>query len=361
MEGDWRAWRTHLACGAACITSLVLAVELGTSVDYFDMDVAQRAGRMLLDGHLDVYALEPLAQMGPLALAIAGALPTSAFIVALTAVLYGALITVFRTQEVVPDLVTTFAAVLVGAAWHQFAVMGHADDALVLSGVMLICYAERRRVPWLAAAGFVLAVAAKPTAVLFLPLVFLVSRRAAIWAVVGMAVVWLPFALADLTGFLTAGRGVVGAMPYSIPGILGAPRFGDYPVWVRPTELVAGLVACWLVGRKVGFTQSVVVVYALRAVLEPGTFSLYWVSIILAGFSLDLSTRQRIPWFTIVGLTGWCVTFNYALTGMTGFSRLALLIGLGVAAVRTRTSAGRAKPSSLSRGFRMESGTRSAP
>lgn len=333
MASTGEASRRHLAAGAAVITALTLAFQFGWMVTYRDRGIAEAAGRQLLSGHLDVYAHMPEAQMGPLALLIAGGLSTGAYIVVLSLALYPLLYLGFTALRVTPTVPQIAGAALVGAVWHRFPITGHADDVLVLAGAVMLMLAKREGLPSLAAVAFVVSIAGKPTAVLLLPLVWLVSRRAALWAVAGAAVVWLPFALADVRGFLDAGGGVAPVWPYSLPGLLGAEAGSPYPWWVRPAQLVVGLAVCWVVARRAGFVAAFAAVLATRAFFEPGTYPLYWQSIIVAAFLVDLNARWRVPWTTVAALGGWLVTLNYALTPTAGLARLGLLVAVAALAV----------------------------
>ena len=347
MVGTGITTRGHLACAAAATTSLLLAIEFGWSVTYPDRGIAQRAGAELLAGHLDLYGRLPEAQMGPLALLLAGGLPTGAYIVTLSVALYPLLYLALSTWRPDPNALDIVGAALVGAVWHRFPITGHADDVLVLAGGVIVAAARKRELSWLATVGFVIAISAKPTALLLLPLVFLVDRRAALWSIVWSAVVWFPFVFADPRGFLAAGSGIAPVFPYSLPALLGAEPWSPYPWWVRPAQLLAGVAACWLVGRKIGFAAAVAATLAVRAFFEPGTYPLYWQSITVACFFVDLSARWRLPWATIAGLVGWMVTLSYALTPMTGCTRLLLLITVVALAIASRGPSQRQTPAAV--------------
>ena len=89
--------------------------------------------------------------------------------------------------------------------WAAFVVQGHADDALVVFGVLAMVSALKLRREFWVVACFLVAIAAKPTAILFLPLAFIHSRRAGILATVCGGLLLAPFILADVPGFLAAG------------------------------------------------------------------------------------------------------------------------------------------------------------
>ncbi len=93
--------------------------------------------------------------------------------------------------------------------WSDFASQGHIDDILVLFGCALVVRAVMNASPLQAGLGFALAVAGKPTAILFAPVLLPAGLTAIAVAVAATAVIWMPFFLADPGGFLTAGKGVI--------------------------------------------------------------------------------------------------------------------------------------------------------
>lgn len=336
-----------LLLGAAFSVSLGLAFYLNGVVDWMDPEIAERGGALLLDGRLDLYAVIPEAQMGPLALLGAGLTNVAVYFVLVCALLPAIVGLAYMALGVEPRLVHLVPVVLVAVTWQRQAITSHLDDVIVLLGAVLILLAKRRELPWLAAAGFVLAAAGKPTAILLLPLVFLVSRRATVAALAGAAAIWLPFFFADPTGFLEAGKGIAVVYPDSLPHLLGAEAGGPYPAWVRPTELVGGLVLCYVLARWRSFPAALLGTLAFRALLEPGTYPLYWQSIIVAALIFDLSRGRRFPVATVVSFVGWFTTMTLVLVETVGTPRLLLyvaIIALSAWPSGERVESGRALP-----------------
>jgi len=174
-----------------------------------DWPLARAGGLYLLSGHLTVYADMPYVQMGPLSLALAGALPGVIYMAAVCALLP---LTLWIATLPFPPTRQTYLTTLVGGMllswpWAAFAVQGHGDDALVVVGVVAMASTlKSHRGIWVVA-GFLIALAAKPTAILFLPLPFIHSRRAGIVATSAGGLLWAPFVFADVPGFLAAGHG----------------------------------------------------------------------------------------------------------------------------------------------------------
>jgi hypothetical protein len=265
----------------------------------------------------------PQAQMGPLSLVVAGLLPHPLYVVVLCALFP---VFIWMIHRAAPGRIGVWhvaGAVLVGYPWHRFAITGHLDDALVLIAALGLVDAKRRRSPWSACGWFVLGLAAKPTAVMFLPLVFLVSRRAGLVAIAGAGLVYLPFVAVDVPGFLHAGRGVIHVMPYSVPAMLGEPVGEAYPFWIRPAQLVGSLFLCWLLARRGAAMASVVAAYTWRTIPEPGMFAAYCTSVMGACLGLDV-LRRRVPWMTELAMLAWLAS----TTASSGFHPLAAAVRL---------------------------------
>jgi hypothetical protein len=253
--------------------SLVITAAISPHAWAGDWLIAEDAARALLDGHLNVYAVMPQAQMGPLALVLA-MLPRGFYMMTVCAVLPVAIHLATR------DLRLSFrrtvalavgATALVAPGWSWFAVTGHADDALVVLGAAGMLAGARRPRHILLVAGFLVAISAKPTAIVLAPLLLLGGWRAVGFGCALTAAVWLPFLLADPAGFVSAGGGIAPVWPGSLPELLGAEPWSEFPRWVRPVQLAGGWTVIWLVTRKHGAPVAIAAALAFRALLEPGT------------------------------------------------------------------------------------------
>jgi hypothetical protein len=269
-----------VTAGTACAT---LAVGR-TYTDNHDWRIVHDAAGALVgtDG-LTVYALHPTAQEGPVALLLA-ALPHDLYaaVVGMSLALF--LLLAQRITGMATPALAVVAAAMFWPWWH-FSWEGHADDALVALGgaVLLLGLTEGRR--RLAGVGFAVAIAAKPTALLFAPL--LLSGVALPVAAIGVGV-WLPFALAHPVALLHAGGGVNGFGPHTIYAALGLT--GPVQPWVRPVELAAGLLVGVLLARDGRPADALVAAFTVRALLEPTSFPTY--SAVVIAFAVIAGRRR---------------------------------------------------------------------
>ena len=330
VAADARSMKAWLLILPGTLTT-VMALAVGGPMS--DWDAATTGGHYLLSGHLTVYADKPRVQMGPLALLLAGVLPGPVYMVAVCALL--PLVLWIVTLPYPPTRQTYLRALIGGMLlvwpWAAFAVQGHADDALVVFGVLAMVSAlALHREVWVVT-GFLVAIAAKPTAILFLPLAFMHSRRAGILATLGGGLLWAPFVLADVPGFLAAGPGQGELWPYSVPALLGSVPHTGIPGWVRPAQLVGGVALCWFLARRNGPAAAAVGVFAFRVLLEPGTWNYYSTAIIAAAIMLDLQRGQRgqrVPWVTLLAFVSFVSAFGVPLPMAQGVVRILALTGV---------------------------------
>jgi hypothetical protein len=318
-----------LVAALAAVTAILVAWQLRNDHVSSDRTTAVSAGTYLLHGGLDVYTVWRQAQMGPLALVLAALLPTALFIVVVGGC---AGLFVWLGYEATGATVRPWhaaGAVMVGGAWQRWTFTGHADDVLVLVGLATILVGARRRSGWLAAAGLVLALLGKPTAALFVPLVWFVDRRATGYALLVAAACWMPFFLADPAGFLHAGEGVMGVHHDSLWGLLGVT--GPYPHYVRPLQLALAWTAGLVLARRSGLPAVALVAVVARAALEPAAMPLYWMSIVAVALLVDLP--RRFPLVTAVAFLGFLLDLVDSTSVAAGLVRLALLVAVGALAL----------------------------
>ena len=187
------------------------------------------------------------------------------------------------------------------------------------------------REAWVVAA-FVVAIIAKPTAILFLPLAFIHSRRVGILATFGGGLLWAPFILVNVSGFLAAGRGQGELWPYSVPALLGSVPHMGIPEWLRPVQLVGGVAICWFLARWRGPAAAVAGAFAFRVLLEPGTWNYYSTSVVAVAILLDLHRGWRIPWVTLLAFTSFVASLGAPLNMPQGAVRVLTLAGVFVLA-----------------------------
>lgn len=340
-----------LVATLAAATAVLVAWQLRKDHVSTDRATAVDAGRYLVHGGLDVYSVWPQAQMGPLALVAAAVLSTALFIALVggAAGLFVRLGYAATGASVRPWHAA--GALMVGATWQRWAFTGHADDVLVLVGLVIILIGARRRSPWLVGAGLVLALLGKPTAALFVPVAWYADRRATAYALLVAGACWLPFFLADPAGFLHAGGGIMDVYPSSLWGLLGVT--GHYPPYVRPLQLGLAWTAGAVLARRTSLPAVALVAVVVRAVLEPAAMPLYWMSIVAVALLVDL--RRRFPLVTTLAFAGFLLDLLESAGAAAGVLRLALLVAVGVLGVlrerpgRSRLSRQAARSGSPSR------------
>jgi hypothetical protein len=267
--------------------------------------------RLLLHGSgLNLYADHPELQTGPLSLVVAALLrplPASVAknvaLVAMTAA--GPLLLAALAPLVAPPgrrRRMLLAAILLIPAWTVLSVRwGHLDDVLAMAFAILAVRAVCAERPVLAGAALAAAIAAKPWAVGFLPLLLVLPRsrlRGAATAAVGAAAAWAPFVLAN-PKTLGALHPPVGLSPASGLYALGA-RGQIVPPWGRAAELVLSPLVALVVVLTRCWPGVLLVSIAVRLALDPKDNAYYIGSAALAAAVFDLvGTGWTIPWTTL--------------------------------------------------------------
>jgi hypothetical protein len=275
---------------------------------HFSVDGA----RLLLHGSgLNLYADAPWLQTGPLSLVIAAALsPLPANIaknlalVTMTAA--GLLLIAALTPLVAParrHRRMLLAAVVLMPAWTILSVRwGHLDDVLAMALAILALRAVSADRPVLAGVALAAAIASKPWAIGFVPLLLALPRgrlRAAATAAAGTALAWAPFVLAN-PGTLSALHPAIGMSPSSGLHTLGA-RGVMVPPWGRTAQLLLAPAAAVATVLTRGLPGVLLVSVAVRLALDPKDNAYYIGSAALAAVVFDLlGTRWTIPWTTLL-------------------------------------------------------------
>jgi hypothetical protein len=300
-----------------------------------DWLIARSAGRALF-GHLDlaVYAHQPRAQLGPLALALA-LLPaevTRYLVATLIAVPLLVCADLLRRPATRAQQLLLWAGGLPAVdAWTGLTWTGHSDDALVLVGAFGCVWGMLRGRRAVALAGCAVAFLGKPTAVALLavtapvPELFLAGGAIA-------AAIWLPFLLADVRGFLGAGRGIMPVGPDSLANLLGYRVGAPIPVWVRPVQLLLAPAAAVLGGLRGRPWDALLWVFAVRALVETNPAPNYAIPLVLLAIAADL--EQRLP--VALGLSALAYWLSAGVpAGAPGEPRL-IALGLLVALLSAR-------------------------
>lgn len=274
---------------------------------HFSVDGA----RLLLHGSgLNLFADAPWLQTGPLSLVVAASLsplPANAgkslALIAMSAA--GPLLMAALAPLVAParrQRRIFLAAIVLIPAWTVLSVRwGHLDDVLAMVFAIVALRAVSADRPVLAGVALALAIAAKPWAIGFLPLLLVLPwgrLRAGAGAAAGVALVWAPFVLAN-SRTLAALHPPVGLSPASGLHTLGA-RGVLVPPWGRTAQLVLSPAAATVAVLLRGLPGVLLVSVAVRLALDPKDNAYYVGSAALAAVVFDLlGTRWTIPWTTL--------------------------------------------------------------
>ena len=267
---------------------------------------------LLLHGSgLNLYVDAPWLQTGPLSLVVAALLsPLPANIgknVALVAMAAaGPLLIAALAPLVAPagrHRRIIIAAIVVIPAWTVLSVRwGHLDDVLAMTFAIVALRAVCANRPVLAGVALAAAIATKPWAVGFLPVLLVLPRgrlRAAATAAAGTAMAWAPFVLAS-PRTLGALHPPIGLSPSSGLHTLGA-RGVYVPAWGRTAQLLLSPAAAVGAVLSRGLPGVLLVSVAVRLALDPKDNAYYIGSAALAAVVFDLlGTRWTIPWTTLV-------------------------------------------------------------
>jgi hypothetical protein len=322
-------------------TAACLALTLRPSRPGIDWTTLATGARLLghsqAPGGLHVYADNPSIQIGPLTLALVRLVQSvsgghAALVVALISTAL-VLPTLALLERAVPadideqrrrlDVTVFIGGLFVIPAWIQATVIyAHPDDVLVAVCAVGALVAIRRQQPIVLGTMLAIAVAAKPTALVLVPLLLVLDgracRRAAGIAAVGLAC-WLPFVLAD-SRTLLAGEPQTLVQPGSGLAVFGLAGVST-PAVVRVAQLALALLLGWVAVRHGRWAAVPLVGFAVRVAIDPGDFGYYAVGVVVAGLAWQVlsptATRRRpvsvLPWAAVVA---WL-----ALSAPTGFGR----------------------------------------
>jgi hypothetical protein len=299
---------------------------------------------------LQLYAAHPDLQIGPLALALSGVLralgpgngeATAVAVMSLTGpLMLAAVWRLLSAGEQRRRSRLLFAGLLFLPVWTELTThFAHLDDLLALGFSVAALHAVARRHPVWAGLALAAAVDSKPWAAAFVVLLFALPRRQWLAALAaftgGIAVIWLPFLLADqrtlsaVTGFTipndhSSALRVLGVMD---------PRT---PWWDRSAQLLLGMAGGAVAVRRGRWPAVLLVAVAARILLDPGVYAYYTSGALLGTVVVDLVvTRWRLPWATATAvLLLYAARFTHALIPFSlhqlGILRLVFAIGVPV-------------------------------
>ena len=299
---------------------VVAAIRLPTSRPvswrYFDNAAAYLFGGLRSHGQvvgLRVYELNPGYQFGPLSIVVARALRevggTRVVEVAQLTLLVVGLLILWLVADAASRVgdgavpVSRWCFMLAAATflveWDHLAIDTlHIDDAIALACAALAIDAiARRSAWWWPALAIGAAAAAKPWAILFLPLLVAVTpaRRRIAWllaAFVGLGV-WAPFVIADSKTLLAAHYTTINARS-SVLRLFGVhdPRT---PRWDRFVQLFVGLALGLLTVVRGRWEGVVLVAVAVRIMLDPSVNTYYTTGLVFGALVWDL-VRHKWRW-----------------------------------------------------------------
>jgi hypothetical protein len=196
-------------------------------------------------------------------------------------------------------------AVALIVTWGDIAVRtAHIDDAIAITALVAGLHGTRHDRPVAATLLFALAAAAKPWAVVFVPLCALPWRpgswlRPALAASIAVAT-WIPFIVAEPDTLDTSGFGILND-PTSSLRALGIDA-ATTPGWVRPVQLVGGLVLVSFLVLRDRWPAAILAGISLRLLLDPGVHRYYTAGFVVGAVLVEDRIRPgRAPWFTITG------------------------------------------------------------
>ena len=342
-------WPWWLLWPWAAAWAAVWTMQAGQSWHFF-----AQGGQLLLGAgpgtRFQLYAAHPDLQIGPLALVLSALTQLlgahAGEIVALTAMsLTGPLVLagVWRLlpgEERPRRFRLLFAGLVFLPVWSELTThFGHLDDLLALCFSVAAMHAVARRHPVWAGLAIAAAADAKPWAAAFVPLLLALPRRQWLTALAaftgGLAVVWVPFLLAD-PKTLAVARFTIPNDPSSALRVLGvtAPQT---PWWDRSAQLALGIAGGCLAVRRGRWQAVPLIAMSARILLDPGVYAYYTSGVLLGTIIVDLVlARWRLPWATIAGAallyaarsTHALIPFNLHELGVL---RLAFAVGAPVA------------------------------
>ncbi len=274
---------------------------------------------LLATDGIHLYAHHPELQVGPLSLlavAPATSLPTNAALAVVQVVGTAVgLLTLWTATLAAPRPVPWWVLLVAGAvmlpAWTVLSVRWvHPDDVLAAGLAVGALAAVRYRNGVLAGLLLGAAVAAKPWAIGFEPVLLMLPRDRALKGLAAAATVvaaaWLPFLLGD-TSTLSALHPPIAVSDTSVLQLFGITG-AQLPVWVRPAQLLSAPLVAYLVVRRGRWLAVPLVAFAVRLAIDPHDIGYYEGAAVAFAVLADLrrldpgaavGARLAVPWWTL--------------------------------------------------------------
>lgn len=212
-------------------------------------------------------------------------------------------------------------------AWTVLSVrFAHLDDVLALLLAVAAIRAVVAQRPILAGLALAGAVAAKPWAVGFFPLLLVLDQQrilAVVSALAGVCASWAPFIITN-PATLAALHPPVGVAPWS--GLHALGYLGDIvPAWGRAAQFFLEPLAALAPVLRRRWPGLFLVAVAVRLAMDPKDNPYYIGGAALAAVIFDLlATRWTIPWATLTTVVllwqPWAVDYEHRLETSTGLS-----------------------------------------
>jgi hypothetical protein len=301
----------------------------GLSWHYF----ADGGKALTRDSGLRVYADQPELQVGPLALLASAAFGTGGTgrqVAEVVMAAVGPVIVIVLAPLVTGRrawLRVALGAALFVPAWTVLAVRwGHLDDVLAMLAATLAVRAVHAGRAMPAGLAVAAAIATKPWAVGFLPVLLGLDRdraRAAGWAVGVAAAAWLPF--------FVAAPATARALSPDVPLIPGSGlhtlgvRGRFVPDWGRTVQLLAAPMAGLASAARGQWPGVLLVAVAVRLALDPQDNPYYIGSAAAAALVFDLvGACSTMPWATLLTVAAlwqpFVADYEQRLTSTTGLA-----------------------------------------
>ena len=233
------------------------------------------------------------------------------------------------------------SGLVVVVTWADIAVRtAHIDDAIALAATVAALRWTLRDRTTAATLMFALAAAAKPWAVMFVPLAMLPIRpgswRRPVIAAGAAVATWIPFIVAEPDTLDTSGFEITNDPTSSLRafGIDAATT----PGWVRPAQLVGGCLIVGVLTLLGRWPAGILAAVSWRLLLDPGVHRYYTAGFVIGALLVEKRIRPgRPPWFTIgAGVVLEVTAIPDIPVGPGQAARLAVLAGaLAVAALAT--------------------------
>ena len=268
---------------------------------------------------LELYLVHPKFQFGPFTVIVAQAIRLIGFgvdpIVASFAI--GALAPLILwlaldaaqacrpTGVLLRPMPTFFGAICLPLYWWYLSVQSlHLDDALAIALTALALWGVARRRDIVVGIALGLAMASKPWAAAFVPLVFALPSgrrlRALVISASVVVVLWLPFVLGASGTIAALSKFRIGVVPESALRVLGV-HSRMTPVWDRGAQVVLGALAGLWCARTGRWPAAVMVAGAVRIALDPAAHLYYVTGIALFVLAWELIIdRWPIPFVSMI-------------------------------------------------------------